>query len=164
MRIRVILIILYFFIFISLSYGQESKLTNEIDSLGLKQGEWIELEAKPDIIGVTHIDLENGGSVDRMRYNFNNYLVLKYVGIYKDGLRDGEWKVYSLDEKIRYLINYKDGVIFGNCIKYHANGKIHLIGFIDRKSLTKVSYYDKVGQFIKDADWYTSGFVERLNR
>ncbi|MCK5601418.1 hypothetical protein KAR91_06110 [Candidatus Pacearchaeota archaeon] len=148
----------------SLSHAQDVISPNEIDSLGLKQGLWVELEAKPDIIGVAHLDLDDGTSEDRMKYDYDNPYILKYKGYYENGFRTGEWKVYSPNGVIRYIITFKNGVIYGDFKLYHPNGKIKLQGYIDRKPMTTVSYYDEEGTFIKQADWFTNGLIERLNR
>ena len=148
----------------SLSYAQVFNPPNKIDSLGLKQGLWVELEAKPDIVGITHLDLDDGTFEEIMKYDYDNYCILKYEGYYENSLRTGEWKVYSPNGNIRYIITFKNGIINGNFKLYHLNGEIKLQGYIDRKPMTTVSYYDEEGTFIKQADWFTNGLIERLNR
>lgn len=162
--IRLIISIVVF-VLIGFSLNAQIKdVPNKIDSLGLKQGLWIELEAKPNIIGITHYDLSDGTSKDKFRYDYSDYVVLKYVGSYINGLRQGKWDVYSPNDKIRYTINYKGSIPCGEFMIYHLNGEVELKGFIARKKFTKVSYYGEKGKYIKEENWYTSGLVERLNR
>ena len=104
---RVFSFVMIFLVFgsILLLNAQTERAPNIYDSLGLKKGLWIELEAKPDIVGVMHFDLLNDTSVDRMKYDYKNYIVLKYFGSYENGLREGKWTVHSQDGTIRYSAN-----------------------------------------------------------
>ncbi len=148
----------------SLVSAQDSIELNVFDSLGLKQGFWIELEAKPEISSITHLDLADGTSDYIINYDFDNYYVLKYKGYYENGLRNGVWDVYLASGEKRYIINYRKGTLYGDFIIYYLTGEVKLKGFIEKRPFTTVSYYDDKGKFMKEEVWFTKGLVEKLYR
>lgn len=160
-KFKVVIVSLFLF---SLLYSQDKLTSNIIDSLGLKQGLWIELEAKPDIIGISHLDLDDGTSYNITKYDYDNYLVLKYKGQYKNGLRTGEWNIYNPNGELRYSITYDNGLVKGDFKLYYPNGAVKLKGYIDRKQRTIVTKYNESGIELEKKEWFTNGLLERLNR
>ena len=69
------------------------------------------------------------------------------IGHWKNDKRNGEWKFYSANGKLKQILNYKDGKEQGNFAEYYPDGKLKFDGYIqsnDGDSL--LNYYYQNGQ------------------
>ena len=98
-------------------------IKNAIDSIGLKQGYWVEFEAHPT---VTYI------GDDFNVYDYKKLSILRYEGSYLNGLRTGEWLVYSPKGNKIYLVTYLNGTLEGKFERYYHD-KTRNRGIIERK-------------------------------
>ncbi len=162
MNIRQLLFI-SFLIITFRGFSQDEEISFSIDSLGLKQGYWIELEVKPELFSVSHVSLSNGKSIEEFNYSFKNYRIFKYSGNYQDGYRTGLWEVTLFENgEVYYKLHFEKGLISGQFEVYYPNGNLKLTGNIIRTKKTKVTYYDENGKYLKCEEWFTRSLLERL--
>ena len=96
-----------------------------------------------------------------------NFMIMALDGVYKNEVRDGDWKSYRYNSnQIDGIITYKDGV--KKAIKeFDANGKIKWEEtFLDGKAgvkkiyrdgkLFRTSVYDEKGELIKRENYLTN--------
>ncbi len=121
--------------------------------------------------------LKGEGYYKNCDYKFNNRSVFRLgcgVGSKKDsisfGKRNGEWKNYYEDGKLKSTTNYFCGIEQGNFYYYFENGTISTIDFYDagdlnisqeyteNKTLQQIIYYDK--KIIKGKRYKTIRTVE----
>jgi antitoxin component YwqK of YwqJK toxin-antitoxin module len=81
--------------------GVKGDTLNRVDANGLKQGRW-----------VSHVDALRGEP---------GY---EEEGIYKDGKKEGTWRVYSLEGDLTAIENYKWGYKNGPCEYFNLRGRV----------------------------------------
>lgn len=95
----------------------------------------------------------NNKEVKKQLYE-NGNIELEYEYQVSSGLKDGFYRVYSRDGKLKYDGNYKLGYRTGWHIMYYTNGKPHLRSFWEIRSgkelVTKKQNYDEQGHLIFD--------------
>ena len=126
--------------------------TNLIDSLGFKQGIWVDFEARPKTAGFTIHDLEDGTSEFEENYIEKEFNILKFCGKYKDGNRIGIWLIFTISNNLLFEINYVDGKIKGNYIAYFKNGDV-LKCQINKEQKTRIEIFSK-DNILKKTDYY----------
>ncbi len=141
---RKIVFIAFFVLNYIFSFAIDKQATNKLDSLGLKQGKWIEFEAHPASAGFTIHDNENGSSTFEDQYDEHKLNIYKLKGRYKDGFRDGTWEIYSASNRLVFTVNYNRGLIEGQFIIYYKNGE-SLVCNIKHEVKAKVEIYLKSG-------------------
>jgi len=139
---------------------QDSIPPNRFDSIGLKQGYWLELEAKPILISIRHIQLADT-CLEKEIYNFDEHYVLKCYGHYKNGYREGQWK-YFLDGKLRSMLTFRSGIIKGEFEKYYENGNLRQSGMVSEDYESEVINYDEQGNITSRSLWITEELLKRL--
>ncbi len=152
MKISKIAFYISIFVFLS-SHGKAQVFINLYDSIGYKQGDWIEYRAIPTGI------LEGG----RQTYNSDSSIVyssdldvyegecflIKQVGIYVNSLRVGLWKEYWPNGELRSKVNYSNGIPHGEYSLYFGDEKLAMKGFISYDSPSIREIYDENGILIK---------------
>jgi len=114
--------------------------SNKVDSLGHKQGKWIEFRT-PIIISDTIYGTYNlAKNQDRKLFP-----IVECIGEYIDGLRVGTWKEYWSEGLLKSEIEYKSGVPFGNCKTYWGNGTLKTDYVINESDSTFISAYNEDG-------------------
>ncbi len=143
--------------------GQDAPL-NIIDSLGYKQGEWTEFEARPKEVGYTiNDDLINNESVVLFEYDFNDLVVYRLVGEYKNSLRIGEWKLFTSTGVHIKTYSYTGGIINGPFEFLNNDGTVRIKGVIESgKKLTKVEKYSDSGVLVKSYYLETKDLVRSM--
>ena len=69
------------------------------------------------------------------------------TGLCKDGKREGEWKKYHDNGKLKSIGSYKDGKRDGEWKWYYENGKLEKIGvFKNGNQQDALTYYDETGR------------------
>ncbi len=130
-----------------LSQVDNNVAKNIIDSVGLKQGYWLEFEAHPTVKYIVEDLLDGGKSAHSLDYDFNNLKILKLEGHYKDGLRVGEWLIFLPNGKKKYLVTYSNGNLEGKFEMYYPeNNQIELKGNIERKEFITLQRFLENGK------------------
>lgn len=128
---------------------------NKIDSLGLKQGEWIEFSIWPSGIirfGETTRNPIDSSIVylkDKLIFDNDNYLY-RQCGSYCNGLKHGKWIKYFPDGIIKEESFFFNGIPFGYCKFNYENGNVGKKGFILLDSIFYFEYYEENGNFISN--------------
>lgn len=151
---RKIVFITFFVLNYLWGFTTDKQDTNKIDSIGLKQGKWIEFEAHPVSEGFTIHDNEDGSSTFEDKYNEHKLNIYKLNGSYKDGFRDGIWDIYSASDRLAFTINYNRGLIEGQFVIYYKNGEL-LKCNIKQEVKTKIEIYSKSG-ILKEVDYFST--------
>jgi hypothetical protein len=128
--------------------------TNQIDSLGLKQGLWREFEAHPATEGFTIHDNEDGTSTHEDNFSDHRFNIYKYCGSYKDGFRTGVWNIYSASNRLVYAVNYNKGIIEGSFVVYYKEGETLKCNIL-QETKTKVEIYSKAG-VLKEVQYFST--------
>lgn len=150
----------------SLCKAQE--FTNQYDSLGYKQGIWIEYKAVPSSI------IENG----KKSYSADSSIVYtedlflyegncdfeKQVGEYKNSLREGLWKLYYPGIILFGQINYYRGIPFGEIVLYYSNGNVALKGKISYDLHSKWETFDEEGNLLQSLEGSAKEIVGVIDR
>ena len=146
--------VVFFVLNYLLGFSIEEQCINQIDSLGLKQGRWIEFEARPATKGFTIHDNEDGTSTYEDDYSNDQFNIYKYCGNYNAGFRIGVWNIYSTSNRLVYVVNYNNGIIEGLFIAYYKNGD-YLKCNIKHESKTKVEIYSKI-DVLKETNYFST--------
>eukprot|EP00800_Vazella_pourtalesii_P000922 TRINITY_DN1077_c0_g2_i3.p1 TRINITY_DN1077_c0_g2~~TRINITY_DN1077_c0_g2_i3.p1 ORF type:complete len:130 (-),score=15.54 TRINITY_DN1077_c0_g2_i3:55-444(-) len=78
---------------------------------------------------------------------------LEWIGNYKNGEREGKWKLYRENGKLEGIGNYKNGKLEGEWKWYHNNGKLEQIGnFKNGKQEGEWKLYRENGK-LEGMDW-----------
>ena len=108
-----ILILITYLLFSYNIYGQ-----NLIDSLGRKQGRWIELERRK----VTRVYYYKDGLLDGQMFFFDKRGKLKKEIDYQNGKIHGKYKIYKKGV-LRHEISFKNNLVDGDYFFYYIDGK-----------------------------------------
>lgn len=144
----------FILIFVLLSfYGKAQVFINSYDSIGYKQGKWIEYRAIPTgtITGgqkVYNSDSSIVYSSDLDVYEGDCFLI-KQVGNYGNSLRVDLWKEYWPNGLLKNEVNYSKGIPLGECAFYYEDGKLLMRGIISYDSLSIREIYDQKGKLIR---------------
>jgi hypothetical protein len=126
---------------------------NQLDSLGLKQGKWIEYKVLP------HKVIENGKKipvpgranvfllVDSLIFSQDSP-IYRLEGEYYNGLKNGIWKEFYYDGKIRKEVNYLNNIPSGPIRVYYPNGVMAWKGFFSNETFMNVEYFHENGTFM----------------
>ncbi len=131
---------------------------NKVDSLGRKQGIWIEYEIIP-----RSFELE--GEYDRIvspldstkkyllkRQDFSKIIKLIWLGRYLEGLKSGEWVLFNLNGEVSKRVNYIKGRLYGNYTEYWINGQVMLECVIDNSNFISGVGYNRDGVIVIEND------------
>ncbi|MDY0103509.1 MAG: hypothetical protein RBS07_11260 [Lentimicrobium sp.] len=163
-----IIILLTIVLILSAINCEAQEFTNHYDSLGFKQGLWIEYKAVPNTI------VENG----KESYNADSSVVYiedlflyegncdfeKQVGEYKNSLREGLWKLYYPEIILFGQINYYHGVPLGEIILFYSNGNVALKGEISYDLHSKWETYDEEGNLLQSLEGSAKEIVRAIDR
>jgi hypothetical protein len=126
---------------------------NQLDSLGLKQGKWFEYRALPHLVltGKRRVPLPGNSKAvwwaDSLVFNRESP-VYKLEGEYINGLKNGIWKEFYDNGKIRREVNYLNGIPSGLIRVYHPNGNLIWHGFFSNHTYMTVEYFNEDGTFM----------------
>lgn len=152
MRVLCIVTTLFLIGFIDSIFGQS---INEIDSLGLKQGEWTEFSIWPSAIiqygekTRNPIDSNIVYLNDKLIFDNDNDL-FRQCGSYFNGLKHGKWIKYFPDGIIKEESFFFNGIPLGYCKFNYENGNVGKKGFILLDSIFHFEYYEENGNFISN--------------
>ena len=149
--------------FTILGKGKIQKDINQVDSLGLKQGFWVDFEARPKTAGFVIHDLEDGTSKYEDQYIKNDFTIYKYCGEYKNGFRIGIWSIFTMSDRLLFKINYLDGKIAGEYTAYFKNGD-YLNCQINQTPKTRVEIFTKDNVLKKTVYYLTKELLEFIFR
>lgn len=135
------------------SFGQLQE--NKVDSVGHKQGEWIEYRVLPSeiIINDLYPTVRNGESVyviyDRKIFGEKSE-VITCIGTYINGQREGLWKEFYSNDTLKSEIEYQNGVPLGECKIFWKNGILKMQCEFGNTNNTHIVVYDTDGSLIAD--------------
>ncbi len=149
-NVQLILMILCLLCLESLN-GQDAPL-NHIDTLGYKQGQWVEFEARPKEISYTiNDDLINDEASVEFEYDYDDLEIYKLIGNYSDGLKIGVWKLFDSQGDLKCSFTLEEGIIIGPFEFYYKNGKIRIKGYLQTgEKFSRVENYAIDGKFEKE--------------
>ena len=110
---------------------------------GKKHGIWTYYDHTMTVMGTVSFK-ENVKDGPSKRFNGKK---ISSIGHWKNDKRNGEWKFYSANGKLKQILNYKDGKEQGNFAEYYPDGKLKSDGYLqinDGDSL--INYYYQNGQ------------------
>ncbi|HXU27047.1 MAG TPA: hypothetical protein VN698_07435, partial [Bacteroidia bacterium] len=109
MQARQTINIFFLLCFLFSLFAQAQDTINITDNAGLKQGRWVIFgKSKPNTCYKADQKVEEG--------------------YYYDNKKGGTWYQYFCNEKIRAIIEFKNGKPNGNCKTFHENGTINEVG------------------------------------
>lgn len=145
----------------------QSQVINYVDSCGYKQGLWMEYRVEPSKIiayGLESYSLDSSFIIldDLLIYDKRSkkYNLLKQVGHYKNSLRAGIWSEYTYDGRLHRRVNYKEGIINGECSKYYKSSSLLARSIISYSKFTIVEYYRETGELYRTDTVLTSEVVK----
>lgn len=75
---------------------------------------------------------------------------MREVGVFKNGLKNGEWRYYSSNSILRKIENYIDGKICGKQLIFSSDGKIQTIEECwEKDEMQDLLYYSPRKDFVK---------------
>ncbi len=156
---KYLIIVLGLFITSSIMIAQDyCNKVNKVDSIGRKQGVWMEYEVIPKWA-------EDPGEYDYIvspldstkkyllkRNDFSEVIVLRWFGKYQNGLKSGEWVLLNSNGEIVKRVNYVKGRLSGYYTQYWTEDKIMMECFIDNSNFIVGKGYDKDGSVLFEND------------
>ncbi len=124
-----IFVILFGLAFLFVPPVNSQEQINKVDSCGYKQGGWLEYKVLPlSIIEKNVLMLDPTDStklyvVDKLDFG-DSCFVIKGIGKYRDGLKDGLWTEYYPNGQFKSQIQYQEGIPFGQYKTFWPNGKV----------------------------------------
>lgn len=142
------------------------EFTNVVDSLGYKQGKWIEYKPLPTRIAKNGLKIYSADSStvyfqDLYFYEGECYLE-KQVGDYKYSLREGPWTLYWPSGKLKGHLNYSHGIPYGEFIIYYESGTPVIKGNISYDLHSKRETYDENGNLIRVIEGPPNGLIKNF--
>lgn len=138
--------------FLSFYLFSQSFSNNQVDSLGLRQGEWVEYRVLPNsVLELGKIDSIAPGIVilsDKHIFE-DNCIVHLQVGNYENGLRTGLWKEYDPNGNLRYEVTYLKGIPFGAFRSYYPNGNLAVAGIFSNEPFISIDIYKEDGILLR---------------
>lgn len=145
------------------SFSQGYKI-NKIDSLGQKQGLWIEYDSI-DVEGYTILSQtipDSTGKTDYHEFIATKYEKIKHKGYYLNGIKFGLWKVYNAKNKLWMNVLYDN---FGQRTKieifYHNGRLLYSCDKLDNDFFL-IKEFTKKGAFVKETK-ESNEFVNKLS-
>lgn len=126
---------------------------NSIDSLGRKQGFWIEYKIPFEL--ATGEVLIKFPETKREYYSLQKgkdrkyFPIIECIGNYEAGNKSGEWIEYYWNDAIYSRINYEKGVPFGRGEHYWINGVKKMDFEIGVSDSVSVSTYNDQGELMR---------------
>jgi hypothetical protein len=145
------ILVLFLLCINSLFSFSEGKI-NKIDSLGHKQGLWIEYDSI-DIEGYTVLAQtipDSTGKTDFQKFIATKYEKIKHKGNYNDGAKSGLWQVYKPHCRLWMKIIYDS---YGKRTKievFYSNRKVYISCDKTDTDLFEVKVFSKNGKLIKE--------------
>ncbi len=103
----------------------------------------------PDFATTENVTYYKGKPYNGKGYEFHEIWGATFVGLYKNGLMEGEWKSYAEHGRVMDIITYKNGIQSGLFIKYFDDGKPLLKGsFLNGLEEGRWELYYDNGQLI----------------
>ena len=102
--------------------------SNNVDSLGLKQGMWREFKVPFDLM-TKEIRIKVPEFTSEYYYLTKDkdrkyFPIIECVGEYKNGLKTGVWLKNYGDGSIKGQLEFKEGRLTGNCRVFWGNGVV----------------------------------------
>lgn len=156
-------ILFWFFCLITyFSYSQVNKI-NYTDSLGLKQGYWIEYDSL-DIEGINiskQLRPDSFGEKDYTEEVSTKYEKIKHYGGYLNNKKNGLWVVSKRNNETWIKVFYANGEIIGPIYIYYPSGKLLYLAKELEDNNFEVKEYDKHGNMTKQKK-LTKSFISKL--
>lgn len=151
--IKNFVIIPSFLAFLFNSYANDSTI-NKIDSLGQKQGYWVEYESRP-IQKYLNISVTLYNTLDTnlkkhpviIEYDFNDFQLFVWKGTYRNNYKEGTW-IINGQEGQSFRVNYMKGIMYGEFEIFYKNGNLKMKGVIDSNEMIWVETYNEEGEFL----------------
>lgn len=132
--------------------GKAQVFTNFVDSLGYKQGRWIEYRPLPTTIregGLKTYSADSTIVYIQDLYLYEECSLEKQIGDYENSFREGLWSLFWPDGILKCHVNYSHGIPVGEIITYYRNGTIAIKGVISYDLHSKWESYDENGNQIR---------------
>ena len=147
---------------------EAQEFTNLYDSLGFKQGIWIEYKAVPSTIVENGKETYSADSsivyIDDLYLYEGECVFEKQIGEYKNSLREGLWKLYFPEGILFGQINYYRGIPFGEIVLFYSNGNVALKGKISYDLHSKWETYDEDGNLLQSLEGSAKELVGIVDR
>jgi hypothetical protein len=140
---------------------------NYVDSIGQKQGDWVEYRVLPSkiIINDLYPKIVDGDSVlimyDHKIFDERSEIV-SCVGKYKDGLKIGLWKEFYSNDTLKSEVEYRNGIPFGSCKLFWKNGNLKMQCEIEKEERVRVVCFDTDGTMVVDTIAKKSGIIKSI--
>jgi antitoxin component YwqK of YwqJK toxin-antitoxin module len=144
-------ICLIFCLYSNATFSKISNI-NKTDSIGQKQGLWIEYDSL-DVKGycvTEQIIPDSTGKSDFAKFIVTKYELIKHQGYYINGLKTGLWKVYEPKNKLWMKILYDDFSQRTKIEIYYPNKKLYVYCEIIDSDLFIIKVFSKKGTLIKE--------------
>ncbi|PRY91931.1 hypothetical protein BY457_1222 [Marinilabilia salmonicolor] len=143
---------------------------NKVDSLGQRQGKWVEYKLLPSQISINHtFKTEKDGEIvyivfDKKIYDEKSEIIT-CTGQYKNGLKTGLWIKYYSNDTIKSKVEFRNGIPYGKCQHYWKNGQLKIECIIGDDFNIPVIAYDingnKVIEKLAPKDQLIKGIYEK---
>ncbi|MBN2660733.1 MAG: hypothetical protein JXR54_05640 [Tannerellaceae bacterium] len=135
-----------------LTCNSQTNNINNLDSSGLKQGNWIEYDSLA-ISGIIYSIQLQPDSINHMKNDQINvaseYELIKHVGLYINGNKDGVWEIFKSNNTLWMKVNYRNGIRTRFEI-FFPNGKhLYTAKDFDKENFL-IKEYSKEGKLIKE--------------
>ncbi len=125
---------------------------SQLDSLGLKQGEWVEYRVMPnEVQEYGKIDSIAPGIVilsDKLIFADECWVHMQ-VGNYENGLKTGLWKEYYPNGSLKSEITYLKGIPLGPFRSYYPNGNLAVAGIFSNEPFISIDIYKEDGILLR---------------
>jgi len=142
---------LLFFLCICFLSSFSKGTINKIDSLGQKQGLWIEYDSL-DVEGYNvsaQIIPDSTGKSDLQYEIVTKYDLIKHRGFYSNGIKTGLWVVYNAKNRLWMKIRYDDGQRTKVEIFYSNGRLLYSCDKLDNDFFL-IKEFTKKGAFVKE--------------
>jgi len=122
--------------------------SNQLDSIGLKVGYWIEFSVIPFETELNVAVQDSDIIIIADKSSLNKTVLITQKGNYSNGLKNGLWKEYWPNGQLKSLINYINGIPIGFFKIYLANKKI-LTGDIVPQKHINIDICNEEGELLE---------------
>lgn len=135
---KVTIIVLIIFLIFAKTYAEDNRQCklNQLDSIGLKVGYWIEYSVIPFETELNSIVQDSEIVIIADKSNMNKTVLITQKGYYSNGLKNGLWKEFWPNGQFKNLVNYINGIPMGFFKIYLPNNKILIGEIIPQKYIT----------------------------